>query len=86
MEIIHSAKLWPGQQHSGVSDGEINLFNNATNIAQTVEVLKFLTSTLAPISNCVGIELLNEPQNDPSLPQFCQCQVTQSFASGTKFI
>ena len=60
-----------GQPHSGISDGQVNLFNNANNISKTVEVLKFLISNLASIINVIGIELLNEPLNDPSLAQFC---------------
>lgn len=61
-----------GQAHSGISSGQENLFNNATNIQKTMNVLTFLTQQLVLVNNVVGIELLNEPSNDPSLPDFCE--------------
>ncbi|KAI5124592.1 hypothetical protein M0805_003109 [Coniferiporia weirii] len=59
-----------GQPHSGISDGQANLFNNATNMNLTINVLTFLVQQLASVTNVVGIEILNEPNDDPSLPDF----------------
>lgn len=38
---------------------------------KTTEVLSFLTRELANRTNVIGIQLLNEPHNDPRLPDFC---------------
>ena len=61
-----------GQQHSGVSDGATNLFDNPGYINQTIAVLTYLMRQLAWVTNVVGIQLLNEPQNVPSLSDFCK--------------
>lgn len=61
-----------GQPHSGTSDGNVDFFNNATNQDMTINVLTFLTQQLASVTNVVGIEILNEPNDDPSLPAFCE--------------
>lgn len=61
-----------GQPHSGISDGKVNFFNNATNQDLTINALTFLTQQLASVTNVIGIEILNEPNNDPSLPAFCE--------------
>lgn len=60
-----------GQPHSGISDGITGLFDNPTNINQTIAVLTYLTQQLATVTNVVGIELLNEPQDNPGLSDFC---------------
>jgi glucan 1,3-beta-glucosidase len=60
-----------GQPHSGISDGQINLFTNPTNTALTIRVLVFLTQQLAYVTNVVGIQILNEPQYVPELESFC---------------
>lgn len=57
-----------GQAHSGISDGQVNLFNDPTNIQLTLNALTFLTNQLVNVNNVVGIELLNEPSNDATLP------------------
>ncbi|KAI0636795.1 glycoside hydrolase [Trametes polyzona] len=59
-----------GQQHSGISDGKVNLFDDDDYIGKTMDVLTFLTEQLANVTNVVGIQILNEPQNVPSLPDF----------------
>ncbi|KAJ3519539.1 hypothetical protein NM688_g9287 [Phlebia brevispora] len=59
-----------GQQHSGISDGQVNLFNNPYYVNLTMEVLSFLMGQLGYASNVVGIEILNEPEDDPTLPAF----------------
>ncbi|KZT44036.1 glycoside hydrolase [Sistotremastrum suecicum HHB10207 ss-3] len=56
-----------GQPHSGISDGEINLFNSTYYQNQTLSVLTHLALTLSNVTNVVGIELMNEPVNDPGL-------------------
>lgn len=61
-----------GQQHSGISDGATNLFDNPQYVNQTVTVLTYLMRQLAWTTNVIGIQLLNEPQNVPSLPDFCE--------------
>ena len=60
-----------GQPHSGISDGQARLFGNATNLQMTVNVLEFLVQQLASVTNVIGIQLINEPNNDPSLGDFC---------------
>jgi glucan 1,3-beta-glucosidase len=60
-----------GQSHSGTSDGKVKLFDDEDNITKTIDVLKYLTKQLVPISNVVGIQILNEPNNVVSLPEFC---------------
>lgn len=59
-----------GQQHSGISDGVTNLFDSPQYINQTITVLTYLMRNLAWVTNVVGIQVLNEPQNVPSLPDF----------------
>ncbi|WVR07557.1 hypothetical protein IAU60_004599 [Kwoniella sp. DSM 27419] len=59
-----------GQGHSGVSDGQQNLFNNPSNIQLTINVLTYLTQQLVKVNNVVGIQILNEPSNVDSLPSF----------------
>lgn len=60
-----------GQPHSGISDGEINLFGSQSNIEQTTHVLEYLMQQLVNVTNVVGIQILNEPQNVPELANFC---------------
>lgn len=60
-----------GQPHSGISDGQVN-FYNSTNMDKTIDVLTFLMQQLTPVTNVVGIEILNEPNDDDSLPNFCE--------------
>ncbi|KDR81860.1 hypothetical protein GALMADRAFT_240110 [Galerina marginata CBS 339.88] len=59
-----------GQQHSGMSDGQTNLFSVPENMGKTVGVLTFLTKMLAPVNNVVGIQILNEPTYVPTLEDF----------------
>ncbi|KAK4687805.1 hypothetical protein P7C73_g2316, partial [Tremellales sp. Uapishka_1] len=59
-----------GQAHSGVSDGQQNLFNNPTNVQLTTNVLTYLTQQLVKVNNVVGIQILNEPSNVDGLPAF----------------
>ncbi|WVW86282.1 hypothetical protein I302_108324 [Kwoniella bestiolae CBS 10118] len=59
-----------GQAHSGVSDGQQNLFSNPTNIQLTINILTYLTQQLVKVNNVVGIQILNEPSNVDSLPSF----------------
>ncbi|TRM70447.1 glycoside hydrolase superfamily [Schizophyllum amplum] len=59
-----------GQAHSGVSDGQTQLFGDEGNKARTIEALSFLVQQLSSVTNVVGVQLLNEPQNVPELPAF----------------
>ncbi|WWD19743.1 hypothetical protein CI109_104207 [Kwoniella shandongensis] len=74
---LHGA---PGSQnaqgHSGVSDGQQNLFNNPTNIQLTINILTYLTQQLVKVNNVVGIQILNEPSNVDSLPAFYSQVIT----------
>lgn len=60
-----------GQQHSGISDGQTNLFDSPWYINKTMDVLSFLMGQLGYVTNVVGIEILNEPQDVATLPDFC---------------
>jgi aryl-phospho-beta-D-glucosidase BglC (GH1 family) len=60
-----------GQPHSGISDGATNLFSSPANVQQTIHVLSFLMQHLSNVTNVVGIQILNEPQNVPGLVDFC---------------
>ncbi|ORY35801.1 glycoside hydrolase superfamily [Naematelia encephala] len=59
-----------GQAHSGVSDGQQNLFDNPANVQLTMNALTYLTQQLVKVNNVVGIEILNEPSNVDGLPAF----------------
>ncbi|KAG5728300.1 putative dolichyl-phosphate-mannose--glycolipid alpha-mannosyltransferase [Termitomyces sp. T112] len=59
-----------GQPHSGISDGASNMFDNPQYMDKTIDVLSFLMQQLSPVSNVVGIQLLNEPEDRPELPDF----------------
>ncbi|KAG9073984.1 Glucan 1,3-beta-glucosidase 3, partial [Ceratobasidium sp. 370] len=59
-----------GQSHSGTSDGQMNLFDDNENLKKTTDALVYLTKQLVPISNVAGIQILNEPRNVASLPDF----------------
>ncbi|KAL1749229.1 glycoside hydrolase superfamily [Schizophyllum fasciatum] len=59
-----------GQPHSGVSDGKTQLFGDEGNMARTVDALAFLVQQLKDVTNVVGVQILNEPQNVPGLPAF----------------
>lgn len=71
-----------GQQHSGISDGATNLFDNRNYINQTIAVLTYLMQELAWVTNVVGIQVLNEPQNVPSLSDFCESLCPSFHTSG----
>ncbi|KAH9945964.1 glycoside hydrolase [Epithele typhae] len=59
-----------GQPHSGISDGKTELFGNDWFTNKTLDVLTFLVEELVNVTNVVGIQILNEPTNDPLLPDF----------------
>ncbi|KAF7363339.1 putative dolichyl-phosphate-mannose--glycolipid alpha-mannosyltransferase [Mycena sanguinolenta] len=59
-----------GQPHSGISDGIIGLFNNEANEARTLDVLTYLAQQLSSVSNVVGLQILNEPQDCDELLAF----------------
>lgn len=62
-----------GQQHSGISDSQTQLFGNDCYANKTMTVLSFLVEKFVNVTNVVGIQILNEPQNVPDLPAFCMC-------------
>ncbi|KAJ7710029.1 glycoside hydrolase [Mycena rosella] len=59
-----------GQPHSGISDRHVGLFNSPANVEKTLAVLTFLTRTLCNVTNVVGIQVLNEPQDNTELVDF----------------
>ncbi|KAF9566286.1 glycoside hydrolase [Agrocybe pediades] len=59
-----------GQPHSGISDGQTNLFSVPANVDKAIAVLTFLTQTFALVNNVVGIQILNEPAYGPGLEDF----------------
>ncbi|KAI0319374.1 glycoside hydrolase superfamily [Amylostereum chailletii] len=65
-----------GQQHSGISDGQTNLFTNPADQVMTMTVLTFLVQQLSQVNNVVGVQMLNEPHNDPSLADFYTRAIT----------
>ncbi|OAD80811.1 glycoside hydrolase family 5 protein, partial [Phycomyces blakesleeanus NRRL 1555(-)] len=75
---LHGA---PGGQnsdtHCGVSTGRAEFFTNPHYQEVTLEVLCTLAHTLVKINNVVGLELLNEPTDHPSLEQFYERALTK---------
>ena len=61
-----------GQPHSGISDGQTRLFSDTTYMDKTMQILMFLVEQLSNVTNVVGIEILNEPNDVPQLPDFCK--------------
>ena len=55
-----------GQPHSGLSDGNIQFYNDY-NMNLTTQLLLWITQELADVTNIVGIQLLNEPQDRSNL-------------------
>ncbi|CAO1633075.1 unnamed protein product [Parajaminaea phylloscopi] len=50
-----------GNDHSGIS-GSVNFFTSE-NRQLTADLLKWLANEVAPVTNIVGLQVLNEPQN-----------------------
>lgn len=77
-----------GEPHSGVSDHQINLFNNPDNVDKTINVLTFLAQTFASVTNVVGLELLNEPQYNFVLEDFYTRAIAaiRSTSSASEFL
>lgn len=61
-----------GQSHSGISDGQTRLFNSTTYMDKTFEMFMFLADQFQNVTNIVGIEILNEPNDTPNLSDFCK--------------
>lgn len=61
-----------GQAHSGTSTGQAQFFWDTYNRRKTVEVLVYLTQQLVQVTNVVGLQLLNEPNNDWILADWCE--------------
>jgi glucan 1,3-beta-glucosidase len=61
-----------GHDHSGVSDGQAKLFSEKANMDKTIAVLTFLMKELVPVTNVIGIQVLNEPDYHPELENFCE--------------
>ncbi|GAC97085.1 glycoside hydrolase [Pseudozyma hubeiensis SY62] len=54
-----------GQAHSGLNDGNIEWYNS-WNQGLTTELLVWIAKEISDVTNVIGIELLNEPQNRDS--------------------
>lgn len=54
-----------GQAHSGLNDGNIEWYNS-WNQGLTTELLVWIAKEISDVTNVVGIQLLNEPQNRDS--------------------
>lgn len=61
-----------GQDHSGISDGQTNLFREPENMDKSINALAFIVKELVHTNNVVGIEILNEPIYDGALEGFCE--------------
>lgn len=57
-----------GDSHSGVN-GPVRFYEKK-NLERTLDVLKLLVRNLEPYPNIVGVQLVNEPQNHASLPDW----------------
>lgn len=59
--------------HCGAPGSHAQLFKlGSHNQSLTLKILKKLATTLAPINNVIGLEVLNEPQDDSALSSFYQ--------------
>ncbi|KAL0573271.1 Glucan 1,3-beta-glucosidase 3 [Marasmius crinis-equi] len=58
-------------------DGHVGLFENQDNMDKTISVLEFLVGQLAPLNNVVGVQILNEPNDDPKLIPFYSDAITK---------
>lgn len=54
LDFRRLAEPHPGQAHSGVSDGQQNLFDNPTNIQLIMNALTYLTQQLVKFNNVVA--------------------------------
>ncbi|GAC72606.1 hypothetical protein PANT_7d00186 [Moesziomyces antarcticus T-34] len=54
-----------GQAHSGLNDGNIQWYNS-WNQNLTTEILVWIANEISDVTNVIGIQLLNEPQNRDS--------------------
>ncbi|PWN38740.1 glycoside hydrolase [Ceraceosorus guamensis] len=55
-----------GQPHSGLSDGNIEFYNDY-NMGLTTDLLVWLAKEISDVTNVIGIQLLNEPQDRSNL-------------------
>lgn len=55
-----------GQAHAGLSDGKVGFYTK-TNMDLTTKLLVWIAREISDVTNVVGIELLNEPQDKTSL-------------------
>ncbi|WFD31638.1 hypothetical protein MSPP1_002677 [Malassezia sp. CBS 17886] len=67
----------PGSQnkdsHSGLSGGAVGFWHGhhaKSNQKKTIDILVALAESIAKYDNVVGLELMNEPENNPGLQEF----------------
>lgn len=65
-----------GQSHSGTATGKTGLFTSDDNMSKTINILTYLAQQFGSVTNVVGIQLLNEPDNVAGLPDFCEFYLT----------
>ncbi|WVF67132.1 hypothetical protein IAT40_001877 [Kwoniella sp. CBS 6097] len=53
--------------HAGISKGKTGMWDRHANLASTSLALRFLASQFAHVPHVIGLELLNEPQNNAKL-------------------
>ncbi|KJA20294.1 glycoside hydrolase family 5 protein [Hypholoma sublateritium FD-334 SS-4] len=59
-----------GQPHSGISDGQTQLFAIPENMDKTIAALEYVAGQLQSVNNVVGIQILNEPTYGTGLEDF----------------
>ncbi|KAJ8522932.1 hypothetical protein ONZ45_g562 [Pleurotus djamor] len=59
-----------GQDHSGISDKQVLLFNSEEYQQKAIAALCFMAKEAEPFKNVIGIQILNEPKSGPSLDAF----------------
>ncbi|KAF8546974.1 glycoside hydrolase [Imleria badia] len=76
VDVHGAAGSQNGQSHSGISDGQTRLFGSTTYTDKTMEIFMFLADQLQNVTNVVGVEILNEPNDAPDLSGFYTKAIT----------
>ncbi|WRT65648.1 uncharacterized protein IL334_002593 [Kwoniella shivajii] len=63
--------------HAGLSIGKVGLWDKHSNLASTSLSLRFLASELSNVPHIVGLELLNEPANNPKLQSWYKSTIDE---------
>lgn len=69
-----------------MSNGKPSLFSSSANLRSSSLALRFLASTFCRSPNVIGLELLNEPANNPKLQRWYETTLTEVRAvAGSEF-